>query len=116
MNRISIDQVDLVDNFVMYHNGAPFSGIVYETNAGGALVGQIALNDGIREGLTRTWYPTGEKEREEMYSKNSLHGECREWYRTGRTSCSVAAETLGAGVALTPGSWFSGLGISQQSN
>lgn len=83
MQRVSIEEIELVEDSLMYYKGAPFTGVVYETGADGAVVGEFALKDGSREGLTKLWYPDGARLAERMYSGNVLHGVSVEWYRNG---------------------------------
>ncbi len=79
------------------------------TRAGGVLVtwdGELRVEEtwrnGKRHGLTRAWYPSGQKERETMFKDGLPHGAFVEWYDNGQKRQEGTAEK---GVGRSETSW-----------
>ena len=83
MNRVNIIDIEFNDDYSYRHRGVLFTGVAYECRRDGTLVSEMTFVDGIKEGESREWYPTGNKRTETNYKYNTLHGLGMEWFETG---------------------------------
>lgn len=65
-------------------DGRLFSGIAYERDSSGQLVGVYGYVDGKPHGPLRSWHGSGQIVTEHYYDGGGLHGPYRQWYPDGR--------------------------------
>jgi antitoxin component YwqK of YwqJK toxin-antitoxin module len=81
--RILIDELDYSDYHVYFYQDKPFNGVAYECLKNGPIINGKSYINGVLEGPSKEWYPTGELQSEIYYRSGALHGKCRQWYITG---------------------------------
>jgi antitoxin component YwqK of YwqJK toxin-antitoxin module len=82
--RVDIDTLDVSDGYTHRLNGAPFTGIAYETDLNGRVVAEISIESGIQTGPVREFNEHGQLLLEEHYMGGQKHGSRREWNEAGR--------------------------------
>jgi len=63
--------------------GSPFTGTAVELDDSGRVIYQCEFNDGVKDGVERSYYRNGNLESELTYKKNFTHGWDREWHENG---------------------------------
>ncbi|WP_299589485.1 hypothetical protein [uncultured Microbulbifer sp.] len=81
-NRISEDQIDFSDEMVCLYKGKPFTGVVFDEDAG-QVIGETQYKDGMLDGITRTWFRNRQLRSESCFVENRRHGPDKEWYESG---------------------------------
>lgn len=94
--RVPDDVLDYDENLVYTYQGERFTGVGYDEVPGYGL-SEISYVDGLQEGPTRDWYPSGQLKSEWMYRANARHGHSRE-YREDGTLVSEAIYEYGVRV------------------
>ncbi len=64
-------------------DGLPFSGLAFETFNNGRLSRVMTLMNGLQDGPTYLWYPTGAPQMYANYRAGRLHGRFLGWYMHG---------------------------------
>ncbi|HEX8325914.1 MAG TPA: hypothetical protein VF629_00120 [Hymenobacter sp.] len=85
MNRINIDALDgRIDQnvTVLYQNGQPYSGTVYEMSQGRTDVEYEVFN-GVKHGIETEFYPDGKIQSVSQYIGNLLDGPLINYYESG---------------------------------
>ena len=67
-----------------YYNGEIYTGIAFEKNEEGLIIGETTFKKGIISGLLRTWHSNGILEIQTNYHTGHKHGESKEWYENGK--------------------------------
>jgi antitoxin component YwqK of YwqJK toxin-antitoxin module len=81
--RVNIDETDINDDQYVLYNGELYTGTVFEL-LHGKIHAEIDYVDGIREGMSRLYYPDGTLESEESFRDGLGHGRQRYWYPNGQ--------------------------------
>jgi antitoxin component YwqK of YwqJK toxin-antitoxin module len=84
VKRVTDDDLILGDDYAFYYEGAPFTGISYDTHPDGTLWSEITYVRGLKHGPSRTLYPNGQVKSETHYKLSYAHGWKEEWYPDGR--------------------------------
>jgi antitoxin component YwqK of YwqJK toxin-antitoxin module len=85
MMEIDDNELYLTDKELYEFQGQPFSGKAVEHSPDGVLIGANEYVDGMLDGVSRVWYPSGRQlKEEEHFRRNSRHGPSREWFEDGR--------------------------------
>ena len=84
MKRLTDDDLVLGDDYALYHDGQPFTGISYDTRPDGSLWSETAYTRGWRNGPSRTLYPDGRVKSQSHYKMALAHGWKEEFYPDGR--------------------------------
>ncbi|MBO0803350.1 MAG: hypothetical protein J2P25_09810 [Nocardiopsaceae bacterium] len=85
--RVRDDEIDFDENLVYYFKGERFTGIGYEDVPGHGL-SEISYRNGLQDGASRDWFPSGQLKGESIYRENMIHGHVREFREDG----SLASE------------------------
>ncbi|HEY9842918.1 MAG: toxin-antitoxin system YwqK family antitoxin [Candidatus Sericytochromatia bacterium] len=106
MERVNGDELSMSSDYVYSWRGRPFSGIGYEKDSQGRLVGEITYLDGAQHGPTRIWFPeSGELRSETHYRHNSRHGLQREWYKGSEGEALKSETEYEYGIVVRSRSW-----------
>jgi antitoxin component YwqK of YwqJK toxin-antitoxin module len=84
VKRLTDDDLILGDDYAIYHEGEPFTGISYDTRPDGTLWSEITYVRGLKHGPSRTLYPNGQVKSQTHYKLAYAHGWKEEWYPDGR--------------------------------
>ncbi len=85
MERVNFDELeDPGRGQLLRADQSPFTGIAFELSGSGELVCEVSYVDGIREGITKEYFPNGSVESQDAYSNGSKHGDCWRWDGAGR--------------------------------
>lgn len=82
--RVEFDELEVVDSSVHHHDGAPFTGIAYETALAGWLTEEMTFVEGIQTGVAREFDREGKVIVEEHYLSGKLHGQRKKWHPNGQ--------------------------------
>lgn len=77
----------------------PFTGIMFEPNGKDKLLSEIQLEEGLAHGIARGWYPSGQLEVEEPFSRGKSNGTRKRYHENGKIR-SIA--TISEGVLDGP--------------
>jgi antitoxin component YwqK of YwqJK toxin-antitoxin module len=82
--RIDIDDIDERCDDMVFYQGRPFTGVLYELYPDGTLHYEGEHVGGFPSGYLREWWPNGNKQLEVIYanSKNP-NGKTTKWYENG---------------------------------
>lgn len=83
MDRVSVQEIDFMDDYRYCYRGLPFSGTAFETDSNGRLIAEMEFHDGMQHGKSGVFYPSGQLQREASYRYNTLHGVVSEWNING---------------------------------
>lgn len=83
MIRVDIGEIEFHDNWSFTLNGNPFTGIACEHDSNGNLLSEIQFANGMKEGPSVEYFPSGRKAEEDNYHQNTLDGESRSWSDRG---------------------------------
>ncbi len=100
-----IRRIEFNDDYSYTYNGVLFTGIAYEIDAASHLIGEITFVNGVQEGLTRTWFPSGARQAERNLRRNAFHGPGLEWYESGKIKERTLHES---GITLERDVWDEG--------
>lgn len=81
--RVDFDDVDTEDDLKVTYQGRPFTGEVVERAPGGAIVAMTTYYEGMEDGPTAEWYPTGERKAEGVVRYGTAVGVHQTWHRNG---------------------------------
>jgi antitoxin component YwqK of YwqJK toxin-antitoxin module len=82
--RISFDDIDWTDDQRVTFRDKPVTGEVVELDPDGRPIEVVTYSHGIREGLTRSFYPNGTVESKRWYESRIPEGMARTWYENGQ--------------------------------
>ena len=68
---------------VYYYESVPYSGAIYTLFETGDTATYSEMKLGIKEGVSRKWWPGGQLKFCACYSRGLYHGEVAEWYENG---------------------------------
>lgn len=68
---------------ILFYLGLPFTGTIVEYNNNAVLIYEEEFKNGHRDGVRRTYFANGQKEREYFQRFNKLYGMQREWDTSG---------------------------------
>lgn len=91
MLRVKDEDLDYSDDQVCIFQDKPFSGVSYEMD-GDFLIGETTYLNGLRHGLSASWYPSGSKFIVEDFVNNYRHGKSFEWFESGAIKSETAYE------------------------
>lgn len=80
--RVPDDDLDFGPDQVMHYQGVPFTGIAFEDDETG--LSELEYRDGVQDGFTRQWWPSGLLKTEMPYREGFVHGVVRNFDDTGR--------------------------------
>ena len=85
MNKVNFNELDFnYDTYLETYQSKPFTGIALEISANANLIAEVSFKDGIKDGPSKYWYPSGQIEKD-FYFKNGVgHGHMKEWYENGQ--------------------------------
>jgi antitoxin component YwqK of YwqJK toxin-antitoxin module len=90
---INEEELDLSDDaLTILYNGQPFTGVGYEKDDNGQIIGEISYVNGQMEGPARSYFASGRLQSEEQYHIGSYHGLCRYWYENGQLEAEKTYE------------------------
>ena len=78
-----IDTGTMIDGVTPTWQGQPLTGVMYDLHLDGWLLSEIEYVDGLQEGTSRDYYPSGQVRSEGMYRGNNADGPEREWFENG---------------------------------
>lgn len=81
--RVDYDDVETEDDLKVTHQGKPFTGEVVERGPGGVVVAITTYYEGMEDGPSYEWYPTGERKAAGSVRYGTAVGVHEEWYRSG---------------------------------
>jgi antitoxin component YwqK of YwqJK toxin-antitoxin module len=81
---ITLDEIDWTDELHVTFNGELVTGEVVELDQHGQPIEVVTYDHGIREGLTRRFYPNGVVKSEQWYESGIPEGMARTWYENGQ--------------------------------
>ena len=81
--RVDFDDIETEDDLRVTYQGEPFTGEVVERGPGGQVVALTTYFNGMEDGPSAEWYPTGERKSAGMVRYGSAVGVHEEWYRDG---------------------------------
>src|SRR5258708_32491247 len=84
MSKVDISEVDFNDDYSFTRGGVPFTGTACEYDKQGKLVAEMAFRDGMKNGISTQYFPSGGLRFEKSYCDNTLQGEGREWFENGK--------------------------------
>jgi antitoxin component YwqK of YwqJK toxin-antitoxin module len=99
--RITVDDVDYDDYGRVLHEGRRVDGQVWEIASDGRVISEFTYQDGVQDGPTRLYRPTGELESEQWYDFGS-RVRVRKWHPNGQLSRD---ETYRGGVLQEARAW-----------
>lgn len=80
---ISSDELISKEKGRYYYNDVLYSGTLIEYDSLGNKVAEVALEKGVRNGVSKYWWPNGNLKREAGYLDGAYHGEVSEFYENG---------------------------------
>ena len=83
MKIVDIAEVNFNDDYSYTLRGVPFTGLARECDKQGRLVAEMSFKNGIQDGVSTQYFPSGRVRFEKSYRSNTLHGESREWFENG---------------------------------
>lgn len=83
--RVPDALLDYDAELIYTYNGQRFTGVGYEEEPERGL-SEISYVDGVQEGPSRDWYPSGQLKGETIYKDNVRHGHNREFREDGTLS------------------------------
>jgi antitoxin component YwqK of YwqJK toxin-antitoxin module len=81
-SAIARDELELSSD-VLYQDGKPYDGWVYELYPDGTLLRASHYKNGLQHGLSMLWYPDGAPQMSASYRESALHGRFLGWYQDG---------------------------------
>jgi antitoxin component YwqK of YwqJK toxin-antitoxin module len=87
--RVDLDQIQWDEFALVIYNGEPFTGEVVEKSPDGAIVAVTNYTDGLEDGPSTEWYPSGQLRARGLSRLGTAVGVHQEWHPNGR----LAAET-----------------------
>jgi antitoxin component YwqK of YwqJK toxin-antitoxin module len=102
INFVSAQEVVLKKGkYIDIKNRAPYTGILKEKDAENRLISETIIKDGMLDGNTTIYYPSGAKKEVRAYSKGKKEGTWKTWNEAG-------GETAEAGFknGVKDGNWF----------
>ena len=72
------------DGIFVREDGEPFTGIAHRLAENGVVIAEDRFENGVQEGRSRYWFPSGEPLGEAHFRHDSLHGPTKEWFPGGR--------------------------------
>jgi antitoxin component YwqK of YwqJK toxin-antitoxin module len=83
--RITEREISLgVEDDLWYHDGTPFSGLVYDTDESGSVISEQEFKNGAYDGTGRGWYPNGQLWTERRFKGGLLFSVSRVWHINGQ--------------------------------
>jgi antitoxin component YwqK of YwqJK toxin-antitoxin module len=82
VKRVPDSELDYDADLTYTHGGVLFTGIAYEEIPGGG-ISEVSYRNGMQDGVSRDWYPSGALKGEASYRENVQHGPMREYDEQG---------------------------------
>ena len=84
-NTISAQEVTLKNGkYVLRETGKPYSGIFKEYNTDNKLIVETSIKDGLLDGSTTIYYPSGAKKEIRVYQEGQKNGTWSNWNEAGK--------------------------------
>ena len=83
MQRVNVDNIDFGNDYVYRFEGEPFTGIGFELDEAGRLIGEMEFREDMTAGYSREWNSDGTLIAENSLMNNTKHGPQREWSEAG---------------------------------
>jgi antitoxin component YwqK of YwqJK toxin-antitoxin module len=83
VKRVANEDLFLGDDYALYDEGKPFTGVSYENRPDGSLWSEMTYVRGLQHGPSRTLYPNGQVQTEMQYKMAYADGWAEEWYPDG---------------------------------
>ena len=87
--------------FVLRQNGKPYTGIFRETDPENSLVSETAIKDGLLDGNTTIYYPSGTKKEVRAYRMGKKEGVWTSWNEAGRKTAEAGFKD-----GMKDGNWY----------
>lgn len=84
VQRVPEDDLEFDSDQVFTHDAEPFTGIAYDESAVGR--SEVSYRDGLQDGPSRDWFPSGALRSEMMYVRGARHGVSRAYDEHGHLS------------------------------
>jgi antitoxin component YwqK of YwqJK toxin-antitoxin module len=81
--QVNYDDIELDESDRAYLNDEPYTGEVIETTSTGQVVGLTTYYNGVEDGPSAEWYPTGERKAAGTITWGLPTGTHEEWHRNG---------------------------------
>jgi antitoxin component YwqK of YwqJK toxin-antitoxin module len=101
--RVEYDDVKTEDDLRVTHQGEPFTGEVVERSPQGQVIAVTTYFNGMEDGSSTEWYPTGERRAAGSARYGLAVGVHEEWYRNG--SLAIRSEFDDHGRLLSRHRW-----------
>ncbi|MDG4835724.1 hypothetical protein O7631_04245 [Micromonospora sp. WMMD967] len=93
--RVDYDDVETEDDLRVTYQGEPFTGEVVERSPQGQVVALTTYFEGMEDGPSAEWYPTGERKAEGSVRYGTAVGVHEEWHRNGNLASRVEFDDQG---------------------
>ncbi|MEV1159400.1 hypothetical protein AB0J27_28810 [Micromonospora chokoriensis] len=93
--RVDYDDVETEDDLRVTYQGEPFTGEVVERSPQGQVIALTTYFEGMEDGPSAEWYPTGERKAEGNVRYGTAVGVHEEWHRNGNPASRVEFDDQG---------------------
>ncbi|MCZ7377847.1 toxin-antitoxin system YwqK family antitoxin [Micromonospora sp. WMMC250] len=93
--RVDYDDVETEDDLRVTYQGEPFTGEVVERSPQGQVIALTTYFEGMEDGPSAEWYPTGERKAEGNVRYGTAVGVHEEWHRNGNPASRVEFDNQG---------------------
>lgn len=81
--RVDFEELDFGEDQLVVWKDQPFTGVAVELFPDGKPCSEVPFLNGLRHGVLRAWYPSGQLKEEKHLWYGGLHGYARVWNEQG---------------------------------